>query len=191
MLLSCCRALHRRLSSGSPALWSTTVGVGGTSGCALLLRTRTWHPFAPPCRKSPAMAISSPSISLSDESDTVAMSLGCPFSDLRARSCGAVCARCVALVASRPSHGRWPTVAASFRARGFQTRRARFNRDRLMRHRRSAFAGSTRARARFAGWTWAVRSRINGLGSSTSILKLGFPERIIYELKKVINFQNA
>ena len=54
-------AVYSALAVGSPPLLavapplrSTTAGVSGTGGCAKLLRTRIWHPFAPPCLESSA-----------------------------------------------------------------------------------------------------------------------------------------
>ena len=78
-------------------------------------------------------------------------------------------------------------------ARGFKTRRARFNVGRRIQDQRPTFADSARARARARvfPWTCAVRCKIGGSESSTSLLVLVFPERIVFELKKVLIFRNA
>ena len=83
---------------------------------------------------------------------------------------------CVALVMSRPSRDQRSTAAASL-SRAFQTGPLD---PRSTVHRRRSRASACAV----VPWPWAVRCKIDGPGSSTSIRIYGFPERVYLQTEK-------
>ena len=149
--------------SGSPPLWSTTVGVGGTRGCAMLSRTRSWHPFVPPCSESPAIRRRARRVFCRTRQRRARRGPSCAVHLL---ICGRDIARtvhvcCEAAIVSRPSHHQRPAATASL-SRAIQTG--------PLDPGSAAHVCSFRASASAVlPWLWAVRFGINGPGLSTSL----------------------